>query len=1022
MGHKFRTAFMTLFLAGILPAGEVNWSFIGPKGSFFRKGETVIAALPDYGPAKRIIKYQMISEQALVPGKLYRFSCRIDSPIDQLREMALTYRGRKLAANLGFYQIFSLKKGENRISVNIIPVRLPSPGDRGILALQFGLLTGPLKISGATLREIDLAHRTPLPFSPEWTVRIGSSVRTVSVPSTLSEKGMVIDLAAMVPKFRHRDSAWLENSFEMDSEQEVVIGCAADWYFRAFLNGKPVYSTWARGNQQENCSTGNHVFILPCRKGENLFRVEVGAGSKGWKFLWGTPTPPPEPIRFDRQSGYRKIDLDHLFIREKSALDLSRLLDPPAGKYGRVIVGPAGRLCFEKNPTPFRMFGYSSSIPALYRGPDVPDREFEENARRLAKATRAQGYNCFRLHGFDEWVMLETTHPMEQGRFLDRWDRLVAEMKKEGIYVQLVCFSFGLFEPPAQYKAAYNRRNMHKARMFLGCDWERRRFRESTARLLNHVNPYTGIAWKDEPAIALIEFYNEQTMAIRTFPNLRNAYPDDYKLIVDRWSSFLKKRYENVPPEAWPEALRRTGLDAPPIPAADRSRLADDYALFWYELIRDNNRWCEEVLRENGYPGLVNNITEPQLNVIAATWESLPLCDAHTYWGFPSNWMNPGSQLSKMNSPIGAEAAFFRRINSCRLYGRPFLCGEYNHTFWNPYQYELPLGFVAYAAFADWSSMMIHDEAVQLRPPPDPRCLMFSVGVNPVLRCGQFLAAVLFLRGDVAPARHQVVWSVDFQWLFSNGNAGFALSDIQNRIALVTGTGLKFEDLPPYAPLPRRPGPDLLLPLNETAEVSTHDWHTDIRGNGDGKKALLDHFAHMRRLGILPADNRSEPEKGIYQTDTGEILLNAPRKQLRLTTPKTEAVTLSGGDSAKLDVLFASSSTDSLVAAVSMDEKPLGESRNIVLCYATRAANTGMELEPDGKTMRLWGGPPVLVKTGRLKVQLKNGNSLRAWALRTDGVRTEELPLKKTESRILLDIDTGKLSGGAAVFFELAPQ
>lgn len=105
-----------------------------------------------------------------------------------------------------------------------------------------------------------------------------------------------------------------------------------------------------------------------------------------------------------------------------------------------------------------------------------------------------------------------------------------------------------------------------------------------------------------------------------------------------------------------------------------------------------------------------------------------------------------------------------------------------------------------------------------------------------------------------------------------------------------------------------------------------------------------------------------------------------------------------------------------------MDEKPLGESRNIVLCYATRAANTGMELEPDGKTMRLWGGPPVLVKTGRLKVQLKNGNSLRAWALRTDGVRTEELPLKKTESRILLDIDTGKLSGGAAVFFELAPQ
>ena len=36
MGHKFRTAYVTMFLAGIQPAGEVNWSFIDPKGSLIR--------------------------------------------------------------------------------------------------------------------------------------------------------------------------------------------------------------------------------------------------------------------------------------------------------------------------------------------------------------------------------------------------------------------------------------------------------------------------------------------------------------------------------------------------------------------------------------------------------------------------------------------------------------------------------------------------------------------------------------------------------------------------------------------------------------------------------------------------------------------------------------------------------------------------------------------------------------------------------------------------------------------------
>lgn len=1008
-------------MAVSIPGKE--WGCFGPRGTFRRTDAGIEAEIRSSSKAKRIAAVQFQYHKTLSADFLYLLTADFETPLDQPNEIVVTYRGKRYASKLGCYEVFQLKKGKNRIRCVIRPDQ-PAEGDSGMLSIQIGLQQGVIRFSGWELREISLKERKVLPFSPQWVLKTkNGKEERIDMPSGLSPEGMKIDIGARNPGFQHRESAVLTNEFTANYDGEMLIGCAGDWYWRCSINGTPLYqSAWILGNKAESKRPDNHVFPIFWKKGKNRFQVEILAGSGGWMFCWGTPAAPPEPVRLDRKNGYYPIRMDKLEILEGSALDLSSLIPAPAGRSGRVVISQNGKLALERDPASFRMFGSSSGLPFSYWGPAVSDRVFAENARRIARTMRRQGFNVFRLHGFDEWIMWETSKPLEKGRFLDRWDRLAAEMKKEGIYLHLVLFSFGLYEPRERYGEIYRRRNMHKARMFLGETWEMNRFRDAVSMLMNHVNPYTGLAWKDDPAIAVAEIYNEQTMAIRTFTGMRHSYPEDYRLIRQKWCDWLKKKYAHQPDPMRPASIRGKDLSGIRIPLEPSDDLNDDYARFWYELVRDGNLRCARILKDAGWKGIIDNISEPQLNVAAACWSSIPIHDTHTYLGFPSDWDRHGSRLSDMKSPVERDASFFRKVNGIRLAGRPFFCGEYNHSYWNPYQYELPLGFTAYAAFADWSAMMIHEHAVLLNGDQQRKCHIFTVGDNPIHRCGMFLGSLLFLRGDVKTAKHTVRRLLSEKEVFSNGNGGRTLSDAQNRLALVTRCELAFSDLPPAPGTPPLPQADLILPGPvETSAVGTHDWYTEISSGKNGWSALEHDLSRLRKAGILGKTNPTDPKRGIWQTDTGEITLYSKEKRILLSTERACGATLAAGSEAETGAWKFRSSVDALLYAVSVDGKSLSDSKRIVIGCATRAANTGMELEPDKETIRRWGTAPILIRTGLFQVEFPaSGRALRAFALGMDGTQLEELKLKHTENgRMLFSVDTSKLKTGPAVFFEL---
>lgn len=182
-----------------------------------------------------------------------------------------------------------------------------------------------------------------------------------------------------------------------------------------------------------------------------------------------------------------------------------------------------------------RFFGTNLTATACFPRP--------EDAPRVARRLAALGFNLVRLHFMDiekpNGLMNADLTTMDPGQ-LDRLDRLVAELKSAGIYMDL---------------------NLHVARRYPGIEGkaaERFGFgkvldrfhppfiamQEAYARqLLGHVNPYTQTAYAAEPAVAMIELNNENTM-LPFWGGSLEGLPEPYAgELLRQWNGWLTHQY-----------------------------------------------------------------------------------------------------------------------------------------------------------------------------------------------------------------------------------------------------------------------------------------------------------------------------------------------------------------------------------------------------------------------------------------------------------------------------------------------
>lgn len=200
------------------------------------------------------------------------------------------------------------------------------------------------------------------------------------------------------------------------------------------------------------------------------------------------------------------------------------------------------------------------------------------SARKAAARMHKFGINVVRLHHMDYFhapngifdPRYKDTQHLDAGQ-LDRLDFLVAQLKEQGIYVNI---------------------NLHVSRPFNAADglpeteklpergkivnfFEPRMIalqKKYAHDLLTHRNPYTKTRYVEEPAVAFIELTNENTLLGAawdgTLDNLPRPYHDELR---KQWNAWLTKKYTdmNALRRAWkateaergPELLRRLAAE-----------------------------------------------------------------------------------------------------------------------------------------------------------------------------------------------------------------------------------------------------------------------------------------------------------------------------------------------------------------------------------------------------------------------------------------------------------------------------
>lgn len=176
-----------------------------------------------------------------------------------------------------------------------------------------------------------------------------------------------------------------------------------------------------------------------------------------------------------------------------SAVNVSHLLDPPAGKHGFCRVGEDGEFWFHDEKCdewtgPVRFWGTQlwtgAATPTYDEADKISDRfaKFGFNALRIGIIVHPQPG----VSGSGQW---------DHGEERDRYFYFMHCLKERGIYISLQLI-------PGS-----------------GRKWEKifdaeliEHWKAMATELLTTVSPYTGLAFRDDPQLATIEIINEDTL------------------------------------------------------------------------------------------------------------------------------------------------------------------------------------------------------------------------------------------------------------------------------------------------------------------------------------------------------------------------------------------------------------------------------------------------------------------------------------------------------------------------------
>ncbi len=487
----------------------------------------------------------------------------------------------------------------------------------------------------------------------------------------------------------------------------------------------------------------------------------------------------------------------------RGALDFSHLLDAPAGKHG-FVRARRGHLYFEDG-TRARFLGFNMATRS-----NTPDHELAE---KLADRFASLGVNMIRLHAADapigdearSWSSCREAPLLDyekgSSRFfhregLDRFDYFVAKLKEKGIYLHIDLIVAREFLPgdgldyPAVVPGCSKCYPMFHERLI-------ELQQEYAKELLTHVNPYTGLALVDEPAVAVIQINNEDSAIKGTMDNDWNPAMQPYRDEVRRrWNYLLLSKYdtreklrkawtskgkcalkdEEDPHQSTVKIVQGNFYQPTNDPNAewDAETSPVRYADYMEFGILQNRRFYQRMksfLKGLGVrtPIVASNLIAGAADVYGHIDGDLmenncyfnhplfPLTDDGYNAVCPSEYV--GANPLTIQAHVGAMANTILSMGAiAATEGKPFVISEWNEYGLVPFHSTAFMHTIAYACLNDWDGLILYNYQTSEREnePDDEILSVFDAYNDPSLICQWGMMAEVFLKGLIAPARNQV--------------------------------------------------------------------------------------------------------------------------------------------------------------------------------------------------------------------------------------------------------------------------
>ena len=630
------------------------------------------------------------------------------------------------------------------------------------------------------------------------------------------------------------------------------------------------------------------------------------------------------------------VDISFVFENEK-----------PAGKHG-FCQRKGDRFVFEDG-TVAKFFGVICNGASCF-----PEHDHAEKvANRLAQT----GVNYVRFHQLDsEWCTpnyyrvtsgkrVETTRNLcpESMERLDYWIKC---LKERGIYACIDMCTYRKFKSGDGVKYAVDLAQNPKVYAHYDPVLIELQ-KEFCTKFWNHVNPYTGLAYKDDPFFfgCIIsnenDTYNESKHSVQYGKKIP-YYDDEFR---DMFAAWLEGNGED---KQW--AYDCTLFDVNDIKQGNfRMVLEQRYAETMYEHIRSLGVKIP-ICDSNWKKG--NGLIKAQENM------DFNAGNCYYYdWGW-GEYEKVGVNQHITDSPI----ACLGGIATLRRADHPMHMTEWDMPWPNSYRAEGAVWFPAMVALQDWAGMSIHTycytphikdtdllgkEAITNGVGDVPyREGIFTVWNDPA-KFGLFYhGALMVRRQDVSPAKETV------------GN----LVDLSN---------------------PSK--------INNTLACTAMEIHkvVSVFDESDREKYGLKE--------VLP-DTAKYPRENpnIIMSDTGEVWRDLKKKVGVIDTPRTKIVygMLNGAKRAANDLppydmpvkgLKVACNTDfAVIAMSSLNDKPICESDNILLTTVGRACNTDQQF--DGEKFISYGKLPIKMEVIDADIEIETSvPDLVVWSINSEG-------------------------------------